>query len=110
MNNNENNLYNKDFRAKLRKNPGFAMKELLYDDVEYKVFESSKSITYIVMPYIVDSSDLDKILAAADVPTGSAGTIGSIGTIATAASAVGTLSTFSSAGTAGTVGTVSSKH
>ncbi len=107
----KNNLYDKDFRAKLRENPGFAMKELLYDDVEYKVFESNKDITYVIIPHFDSSVDLEKISGSVGIDEleGTAGTVGSIGTIGTASTAFGSFSTVSSGGSVSSLGTVSSR-
>ncbi len=102
-------FYNKDFRAKLEKNPEDFIKKIAGENlanVEYKVVKSTKDVAYIVIPAY--NLDLDEISAAANRLSnanivssvgsiGSAGTVGTIGGTASTISCVGTVGSFSTA-------------
>ncbi len=107
-----NNLYDKEFRNKIKADPKKAF--MNNDNFEYKVLTSTKDITYFVMPYLQDSdlSSLKEVVAADTL--GSAGTVGTVGTAGsvsslTPSSFVGSASSVSTAGSALSVGTAVSK-
>ncbi len=100
----KNNLYDKDFRAKLKVNPKGYMNNAL-SEIEYKVVESSKDITYIAIPYIDNNFDMESLSDLSVAGTASSGgTIACASTLGSVASLIGCVSTLSSAGTATTIG------
>ncbi len=102
-------FFNKEIRAKLKADPKAYIESLnnaQLEGVDYKVVESSKSVFYVVIPYVdgnMSTQDMQNMLGA-DV--GTVSTVGSLGTLASAgtASTVGsTLACASSASTATTI-------
>ncbi len=95
----KNKLHDRKFRSKFIANPKKALREISYDmieDIEYKAVESTKYVTYFVIPQ-QSNVDLSNISAAGNVLVSTVFTAGSVGTVCTC---VGTL------GSAGSYGTV----
>ncbi len=108
-------LLDKKFRAQLKANPKLQLSKLVdadFEDLEYKVVESSKDIFYVVIPYFdsnIKQEDMQNILSAG-ATVGSAGSLSSAGcTVGTLGTVAGvTIGTFGTASTVGTLTTASS--
>ncbi len=107
-NNYKLDIYNKEFRAKLKANPKSYI-DGIFSNIEYKIIESSKDVTYLVIPHAdkaFSNASLKDLSAASGTvgSTGSVGTVGSAGSVFCALGCLGTLGTVSTVGSAGTYG------
>ena len=92
----KNTIYDRKFRSELISNPKKELKKISFDiieDIDYKVIESTKDITYFVIPQQDNTVDLSNISAAGkSIPVSSAACAGSVGTVCTCVGTFGTVS------------------
>ncbi len=105
VNNAYNNLYDTEFRKKLKESPREALEKIDYDfsnieeNAEFVLITSPKNIIYFVMPgnsYIKNVSDLKGIQAGQHIEASSFASMSSAGTVSTLTSSALTVSTIGS--------------
>ncbi len=99
-------LFDKEFRTKIMANPKTVVASVIGDiaseGVSYKVVESTKYITYFVIPNN-NQVNLSQLYGSGEFKVGTAGTGGSVGTLGSACTCVGTYSSASSIGSYGSI-------
>ncbi len=96
-----NDITNKEFRNKLRKDP-YSVLNYINTDIDIIVKTNTKDTVYLVIPDMSDNNiqELSQISAA-----GTASSAGSASTASSVSSIVGSLSTISSGGSLSCLGT-----
>ena len=102
----KNKLFDKELRARILADPNTVVpsivSKLVSDGVSYKAVESSKDITYFVIPSN-NPMALSQLSAGNIKNFGTAGSAGSVGTIGTVCTSVGTYGTVGSLASYGSV-------